>query len=188
MGQEGAAGRWGSLSLRHCSCCRQAVPRGAFLIAEPFSASVWVMMFVMLLVVSAIAVFIFEYFSPVGYNRNLAQGKGSPFLPPPAPVQPMGQWIFLPDLPVMGHSAQPLHLGEGVPYGRPRRGLPNILHLAQQHSEVAGSLSQEEKEEGLLSGSSRFKSSLHGMDFWPELPCPYLLILSVAFQSSWSPL
>ncbi|XP_070811316.1 glutamate receptor ionotropic, NMDA 2A [Pituophis catenifer annectens] len=49
------------------------VSPSAFL--EPFSASVWVMMFVMLLVVSAIAVFIFEYFSPVGYNRNLAQGK-----------------------------------------------------------------------------------------------------------------
>lgn len=44
--------------------------------AEPFSASVWVMMFVMLLIVSAIAVFVFEYFSPVGYNRNLAKGKG----------------------------------------------------------------------------------------------------------------
>ncbi|XP_015667495.2 glutamate receptor ionotropic, NMDA 2A [Protobothrops mucrosquamatus] len=49
------------------------VSPSAFL--EPFSASVWVMMFVMLLVVSAIAVFVFEYFSPVGYNRNLAQGK-----------------------------------------------------------------------------------------------------------------
>lgn len=34
------------------------------------------MMFVMLLLVSAIAVFIFEYFSPVGYNRCLADGKG----------------------------------------------------------------------------------------------------------------
>jgi ionotropic glutamate receptor NMDA 2A len=34
------------------------------------------MMFVMLLIVSAIAVFVFEYFSPVGYNRNLAKGKG----------------------------------------------------------------------------------------------------------------
>lgn len=30
----------------------------------------------MLLLVSAIAVFIFEYFSPVGYNRCLADGKG----------------------------------------------------------------------------------------------------------------
>ncbi|XP_044160460.1 glutamate receptor ionotropic, NMDA 2A [Bufo gargarizans] len=49
------------------------VSPSAFL--EPFSASVWVMMFVMLLIVSAMAVFIFEYFSPVGYNRNLAQGK-----------------------------------------------------------------------------------------------------------------
>ncbi|XP_063171009.1 glutamate receptor ionotropic, NMDA 2A [Candoia aspera] len=49
------------------------VSPSAFL--EPFSASVWVMMFVMLLVVSAVAVFVFEYFSPVGYNRNLAQGK-----------------------------------------------------------------------------------------------------------------
>lgn len=48
----------------------------ACLPAEPFSASVWVMMFVMLLIVSAIAVFVFEYFSPVGYNRNLAGGKG----------------------------------------------------------------------------------------------------------------
>lgn len=34
------------------------------------------MMFVMLLLVSAVAVFIFEYFSPVGYNRCLADGKG----------------------------------------------------------------------------------------------------------------
>ncbi|XP_007937917.1 glutamate receptor ionotropic, NMDA 2A [Orycteropus afer afer] len=50
------------------------VSPSAFL--EPFSASVWVMMFVMLLIVSAIAVFVFEYFSPVGYNRNLAKGKG----------------------------------------------------------------------------------------------------------------
>ncbi|NXA54683.1 NMDE1 protein, partial [Nothocercus julius] len=49
------------------------VSPSAFL--EPFSASVWVMMFVMLLIVSAMAVFIFEYFSPVGYNRNLAQGR-----------------------------------------------------------------------------------------------------------------
>lgn len=43
---------------------------------EPFSADVWVMMFVMLLLVSAFAVFIFEYFSPVGYNRCLADGRG----------------------------------------------------------------------------------------------------------------
>lgn len=44
--------------------------------SEPFSADVWVMMFVMLLLVSAMAVFIFEYFSPVGYNRCLADGRG----------------------------------------------------------------------------------------------------------------
>lgn len=53
--------------------------------AEPFSASVWVMMFVMLLIVSAIAVFVFEYFSPVGYNRNLAKGKGET---PPSSIWP----------------------------------------------------------------------------------------------------
>lgn len=49
---------------------------------EPFSADVWVMMFVMLLIISAVAVFVFEYFSPVGYNRCLAdgRGKGSCFL------------------------------------------------------------------------------------------------------------
>lgn len=33
-------------------------------------------MFVMLLIVSAVAVFVFEYFSPVGYNRCLADGRG----------------------------------------------------------------------------------------------------------------
>lgn len=44
--------------------------------SEPFSADVWVMMFVMLLIVSAVAVFVFEYFSPVGYNRCLADGRG----------------------------------------------------------------------------------------------------------------
>ena len=43
---------------------------------EPISADVWVMMFVMLLIVSAVAVFVFEYFSPVGYNRCLADGRG----------------------------------------------------------------------------------------------------------------
>lgn len=44
--------------------------------SEPFSASVWVMMFVMLLLVTAMAVFMFEYISPLGFNRNLAQGRG----------------------------------------------------------------------------------------------------------------
>ena len=49
---------------------------GVFPSPEPFSADVWVMMFVMLLIVSAVAVFVFEYFSPVGYNRCLADGRG----------------------------------------------------------------------------------------------------------------
>ncbi|KAM7010152.1 glutamate receptor, ionotropic, N-methyl D-aspartate 2B, b isoform 2-T5 [Tautogolabrus adspersus] len=49
------------------------VSPSAFL--EPFSADVWVMMFVMLLIVSAVAVFAFEYISPVGYNRCLADGR-----------------------------------------------------------------------------------------------------------------
>lgn len=35
------------------------------------------MMFVMLLLVTAMAVFMFEYISPLGFNRNLAQGKGT---------------------------------------------------------------------------------------------------------------
>lgn len=47
-----------------------------FFSIEPFSADVWVMMFVMLLIISAVAVFVFEYFSPVGYNRCLADGRG----------------------------------------------------------------------------------------------------------------
>lgn len=52
------------------------VSRSSFT-TEPFSASVWVMMFVMLLLVTAMAVFTFEYISPLGFNRNLAQGKGT---------------------------------------------------------------------------------------------------------------
>lgn len=35
----------------------------------------WVMMFVMCLTVVAVTVFVFEYFSPVGYNQNLTSGK-----------------------------------------------------------------------------------------------------------------
>uniref|UniRef100_K7FTV4 Glutamate receptor n=1 Tax=Pelodiscus sinensis TaxID=13735 RepID=K7FTV4_PELSI len=50
------------------------VSPSAFL-AEPYSPAVWVMMFVMCLTVVAVTVFIFEYFSPVGYNRSLAAGK-----------------------------------------------------------------------------------------------------------------
>ncbi|NWI14896.1 NMDE1 protein, partial [Crypturellus soui] len=66
------------------------VSPSAFL--EPFSASVWVMMFVMLLIVSAMAVFIFEYFSPVGYNRNLAQGRGKH---PHGPSFTIGKAVWL---------------------------------------------------------------------------------------------
>lgn len=44
--------------------------------AEPYSPAVWVMMFVMCLTVVAITVFVFEYCSPVGYNRSLVSAKG----------------------------------------------------------------------------------------------------------------
>ena len=43
---------------------------------EPYSPAVWVMMFVMCLTVVAITVFVFEYCSPVGYNRSLISAKG----------------------------------------------------------------------------------------------------------------
>lgn len=42
---------------------------------EPYSPAVWVMMFVMCLTVVAVTVFVFEYFSPVGYNRSLVSAK-----------------------------------------------------------------------------------------------------------------
>uniref|UniRef100_A0A672YYI7 Glutamate receptor n=1 Tax=Sphaeramia orbicularis TaxID=375764 RepID=A0A672YYI7_9TELE len=64
------------------------VSPSAFL--EPFSADVWVMMFVMLLIVSAVAVFVFEYFSPVGYNRCLADGRE-----PGGPSFTVGKAIWL---------------------------------------------------------------------------------------------
>ncbi|KAL4624488.1 glutamate receptor ionotropic, NMDA 2A-like [Arapaima gigas] len=64
------------------------VSPSAFL--EPFSASVWVMMFVMLLIVTAIAVFVFEYISPLGFNRNLAQGKD-----PHGPSFTIGKAVWL---------------------------------------------------------------------------------------------
>ncbi|XP_061472067.1 glutamate receptor ionotropic, NMDA 2C isoform X2 [Rhineura floridana] len=51
------------------------VSPSAFL--EPYSPAVWVMMFVMCLTVVAVTVFMFEYFSPVGYNQNLTSGKKS---------------------------------------------------------------------------------------------------------------
>ncbi|CDQ93592.1 unnamed protein product [Oncorhynchus mykiss] len=50
------------------------VSPSAFL--EPYSPAVWVMMFVMCLTVVAVTVFVFEYFSPVGYNRSLVSAKG----------------------------------------------------------------------------------------------------------------
>lgn len=46
---------------------------------EPYSPAVWVMMFVMCLTVVAVTVFIFEFFSPVGYNRSLQTGKSEWF-------------------------------------------------------------------------------------------------------------
>ncbi|KAL4624851.1 glutamate receptor ionotropic, NMDA 2D-like [Arapaima gigas] len=49
------------------------VSPSAFL--EPYSPAVWVMMFVMCLTVVAVTVFIFEFFSPMGYNRSLQSGK-----------------------------------------------------------------------------------------------------------------
>ena len=48
---------------------------------EPYSPAVWVMMFVMCLTVVAITVFVFEYCSPVGYNRSLVTAKGRSHLP-----------------------------------------------------------------------------------------------------------
>eukprot|EP00063_Salmo_salar_P062763 XP_014037598.1 PREDICTED: glutamate receptor ionotropic, NMDA 2C-like [Salmo salar] len=51
------------------------VSPSAFL--EPYSPAVWVMMFVMCLTVVAVTVFVFEYFSPVGYNRSLVSAKAA---------------------------------------------------------------------------------------------------------------
>ncbi|XP_078062359.1 glutamate receptor ionotropic, NMDA 2D-like, partial [Mustelus asterias] len=41
----------------------------------PYSPAVWLMMFVMCLTVVGVTVFIFEFFSPIGYNRTLSNGK-----------------------------------------------------------------------------------------------------------------
>ncbi|XP_064842722.1 glutamate receptor ionotropic, NMDA 2C-like isoform X2 [Oncorhynchus masou masou] len=60
------------------------VSPSAFL--EPYSPAVWVMMFVMCLTVVAVTVFIFEYCSPVGYNRSLVSAKGECQLRPPFPL------------------------------------------------------------------------------------------------------
>ncbi|XP_063074105.1 glutamate receptor ionotropic, NMDA 2C, partial [Engraulis encrasicolus] len=64
------------------------VSPSAFL--EPYSPAVWVMMFVMCLTVVAITVFVFEYFSPVGYNRSLISAKD-----PGGPTFTIGKSVWL---------------------------------------------------------------------------------------------
>ncbi|MBN3284305.1 NMDE3 protein, partial [Polyodon spathula] len=64
------------------------VSPSAFL--EPYSPAVWVMMFVMCLSVVAVTVFIFEYFSPIGYNRNLISAKD-----PGGPTFTIGKSVWL---------------------------------------------------------------------------------------------
>ncbi|XP_077481503.1 glutamate receptor ionotropic, NMDA 2C-like isoform X2 [Stigmatopora argus] len=64
------------------------VSPSAFL--EPYSPAVWVMMFVMCLTVVAITVFVFEYFSPVGYNRSLVSAKD-----PGGPTFTIGKSVWL---------------------------------------------------------------------------------------------
>ena len=59
--------------------------------SEPYSPAVWVMMFVMCLTVVAVTVFIFEYFSPVGYNRSLAAGQRECVTSPPRSPSPCRQ-------------------------------------------------------------------------------------------------
>lgn len=61
-------GLWASGAARRPLSCLPLSP-------EPYSPSVWVMMFVMCLTVVAVTVFMFEYFSPVSYNQNLTSGK-----------------------------------------------------------------------------------------------------------------
>ncbi|CAN0312857.1 unnamed protein product [Lampetra fluviatilis] len=57
---------------------------------EPYSAAVWVMMFVLCLSVVAIAVFVFEYISPKSYDRNLANGAT-----PGGPSFTIGKCVWL---------------------------------------------------------------------------------------------
>ncbi|XP_061433094.1 glutamate receptor ionotropic, NMDA 2C-like [Lethenteron reissneri] len=64
------------------------VSPSAFL--EPYSAAVWVMMFVLCLSVVAIAVFVFEYISPKSYDRNLANGAT-----PGGPSFTIGKCVWL---------------------------------------------------------------------------------------------
>ncbi|XP_053270310.1 glutamate receptor ionotropic, NMDA 2C-like [Pleuronectes platessa] len=64
------------------------VSPSAFL--EPYSPAVWVMMFVMCLTVVAVTVFVFEYLSPVGYNRSLVRAKD-----PGGPTFTIGKSVWL---------------------------------------------------------------------------------------------
>ncbi|XP_062330484.1 glutamate receptor ionotropic, NMDA 2C-like [Osmerus eperlanus] len=64
------------------------VSPSAFL--EPYSPAVWVMMFVMCLTVVAVTVFVFEYCSPVGYNRSLVRAKA-----PDGPTFTIGKSVWL---------------------------------------------------------------------------------------------
>uniref|UniRef100_A0A671WSU1 Glutamate receptor n=1 Tax=Sparus aurata TaxID=8175 RepID=A0A671WSU1_SPAAU len=64
------------------------VSPSAFL--EPYSPAVWVMMFVMCLTVVAVTVFVFEYLSPVGYNRSLISAKS-----PGGPTFTIGKSVWL---------------------------------------------------------------------------------------------
>ncbi|XP_074476329.1 glutamate receptor ionotropic, NMDA 2C-like [Sebastes fasciatus] len=64
------------------------VSPSAFL--EPYSPAVWVMMFVMCLTVVAVTVFVFEYLSPVGYNRSLVSAKS-----PGGPTFTIGKSVWL---------------------------------------------------------------------------------------------
>lgn len=69
---------FGSISFLFCLSFSVSVSLSCLCISflsEPYSPAVWVMMFVMCLTVVAVTVFIFEFFSPVGYNRSLQNGK-----------------------------------------------------------------------------------------------------------------
>ncbi|KAK2088837.1 Glutamate receptor ionotropic, NMDA 2D [Saguinus oedipus] len=63
------------LFMPHQAAPQWSSAAAAVTVQEPYSPAVWVMMFVMCLTVVAVTVFIFEYLSPVGYNRSLATGK-----------------------------------------------------------------------------------------------------------------
>ena len=63
------------LCLMPPPCFFLSSPPPSWLYTEPYSPAVWVMMFVMCLSVVAVTVFVFEFFSPVGYNRSLQNAK-----------------------------------------------------------------------------------------------------------------